>query len=174
MAEIAPFLARLEFEPNAKSYAARPVDGPFEKTFTRFRGPYVDEVQFQVSDCPPPMFDVNFWTDQTERMLHPDPRKLTPWQRVEQRWHCRLLTAPPRKAPWHRFKSYPIPPPFFGQAKSLPETMDLLKLRLAELDHHLKVGAPTRCMALVGDVVVKRGDPSNARPIPPPPLAEQL
>jgi hypothetical protein len=172
-AEIAPFLARLGFEPNAKSHAARPVDGPFEYTFTRFRGPYVDEVQFNFEDWLPPCFGVNFWTDQTERMLHPDPRKLTPWERVWRRWHCPLLTAPPRKHPWYRFKRFPIPPPAFGKAKSLPDTMDLVKLRLAELDHHLKVGAATRCMVLAGDVVVKRGDPSNARPIPPPPLADQ-
>jgi hypothetical protein len=110
-AEIAPFLARLGFEPNAASYAARPVDGPFENTFTRFRRPSIDEVQFEVSDWPPPMFGVNFWTDQTERMLHPDPSRLTRWQRVAQRWRCRLLTAPPRKAPWYRCTPFPIEPP---------------------------------------------------------------
>ena len=47
---------------------------------------------------------------------------------------------------------------------SVEEAITKAKDRLLELDHHLKVGAPTSAMDLVSQVIIKKGDPSHARP----------
>jgi hypothetical protein len=172
-AELPPFLAVRGFKRNGKSYAARPIDGPMGNTYWRARGKYVDEIRIDWDKYQRPHFGLGFWTDQTERMLEPDRSKLSSFD-LDPMYLNFYVTVGPNPARrirrlHHLFRDDSF---WFGQRGTLEKAIALAKLRIAEIDHHLKVGAPTEHMYLVAHVVVKYGDPSNARPIPQPPDAE--
>jgi hypothetical protein len=168
-AELMPFMAELGFRKNRKSYAARPIDGPMGNTFSRERGAYVDEIQIEWASYERPEFFLFFWSDQTERMVQPDRSKLTPWKLKSKTYYaCNMPRPRTRRRWWHRVFWGPAPTPGFGVGLTVDQAMANAKQKILEIDHHLKVGAVTPSMGLVGDVVVKRGDPSNARPDPSP------
>jgi hypothetical protein len=166
--QLAPFIMALGFRKNAKSYACRPIDGPLGNTFSRARGDYVDEIQIEWATYQRPQFTLNFWSDQIDRMLDPD-RETHP-SGLPRSYHAALYPGRARWRPrwYNRVFWHAAPPRLFGERMAIEATIDIAKARVAELDHHLKVGAPTIHMDLVRDVIVKRADPSNARPIPPP------
>ncbi|MDB5460326.1 MAG: hypothetical protein JWO72_2067 [Caulobacteraceae bacterium] len=163
-AELVPLLIELGFEKNRKSFAARPIDGPFGNTYSRPRDPYVDEIRINwFGGDYGVMFGLEFWTDQIERMLEPDRTKLVLTE-LRETYYASIYPYPypERHGFWARLLE--PSPGDFADRMSLRETIDIAKARIVEIDHHLRVGAPTVHMRLVGDVVVKRGDPSNARP----------
>jgi len=172
-AELPPFLAARGFKRNGKSYAARPIDGPMGNTYSRARGKYVDEIQIEWGKYQRPHFELGFWTDQTERMLEPDLSKLFPFLRLPEyaSYYVNVCPNPVhRKRRWYEL--FRDNAHAYGQQATIETAIALAKVRIAEIDHHLQVGAPTPFMYLVAHVVVKYGEPSNARPIPPWPDAE--
>jgi hypothetical protein len=166
-AEFVPALEALGFRRTETSFAARPLDAPFPNTFARDREDYVDEVHIRWRSRLQPMFILEFWTDQTERMLNPDRRPLPPGKRYPRSHYVQMYPRPIRVRKWHGLWDGWAQPTWFGEGMTQAEAIERAKARLAELDHYLKVGAPMPCMRLVDDVLVKRGEPSNARPAPP-------
>ena len=166
-AEVVPFMRAIGFKRHGKSFAARPIDGSFGNCYWRTRGPYVDEINIQWDAYGRPRFVLNFWSDQIERMLQP---KLVPSATDREAYYVRVHAEPRRPDRWYNAIWPQGPPLWFGERMRRDEAIWLTLSRVAEIGTHLDVGAPTAYMNLARDVVVKRGDPSNARPIPPPPL----
>jgi hypothetical protein len=128
--EVRPFMVVLGFTPDKR---------PFEDRVTRKIGLYVrkrddytDELLILWRSYGRPIFMIEFWTDQEERMraAWKGPFRFHPKEAKRIFPRRRSLLRPLISEPW------------YGREKTIGDTMRVAKARLAELDTFLRTGAP--------------------------------
>jgi len=129
--EVRPFMVDLGFTPDRR---------PFEErgrskigNYVRERDGYTDELLVWWLSYGRPLFMLEFWTDQVERMREAADERF--------RFHPNEMARiyPRRISRFHIFRSEP----WYGREKTIDETMAVAKTRLAEVDSFLRTGAPT-------------------------------
>ena len=130
--ELRPLMRELGFTPDKR---------PFEERnlakiglYVRHRAEYVDELQVLWLNYGRPVFMIEFWTDQSERIRWLN--KGYPPQ-IADRMSGRIY--PRRKRRFNPFDSEP----WYGREKTIDETMQIAKARLVDVDSYLRTGEPT-------------------------------
>jgi hypothetical protein len=130
--DLRPFILQLGFEldrrpPDERSWRWR------QGAFLRRRDGRTDELSIQWEKYDAPLFILNFWTDDAERM------------QVANR-HL------PSRGPDSPARIYPIKrsvfavwggTPWFGRGMTVEQTIQVARTRLGDLDHFLRTGSPT-------------------------------
>jgi len=133
---------------------------PLGNTYSRQRGEFFDEIHFQWNAYGCPSFAIEFWTDQTERMIIPGSKP--PYVSVtEGEYYARI---PPRLPGRREPREI-----WYGQDGTLSQAMITAKKRLLDLDEYLRTGATSAPLSLVPVVVMGKDRLLELFPLPPPP-----
>jgi hypothetical protein len=134
--ELRPFMVELGFTPDKR---------PFEEhgrvkigLYVRSRDDYTDELLVLWRSYGRPLFMLEFWSDQLERMRAARERQRYPY--------------PANFHPNEMYRIYPrfrshlnifASEPWYGGEKSVQQTIAVARDRLSEMDSFLRTGAPT-------------------------------
>jgi len=131
--DLRPFMVELGFLPDKRPFEER----GREKIgmYVRSREGYTDEVLVLWLTYGRPVFMLEFWSDQLERMQAAWERH--PYPRFHPNEMRRIY---PRHRP--RFSIF-ASEPWYGREKTVEQTIAVAKERLLEMDSFLRTGAPT-------------------------------
>lgn len=161
--QLVPFMAELGFKLNRKPLAH---DAKSQaNTYSRRRGEFADEIHIYWWSSNRPWFAIEFWTDQTERMIIPGvkPPYVSFSQGVD---YARIR---PRLA-----RAWEIEDIWYGQGGTLSQTMIIAKKRLLDLDEYLRTGVTSAPLGLVPTVIMGKDRPLELFPPAPPPTPPTL
>jgi hypothetical protein len=164
-ADLVPFMAQLGFARIKRGMALPPEEYNWSNTYNRKRDEYFDELHIEWRSLGRPLFMLEFWTSQTEKMLKPEPVQGLSDLSYQQ-YYARFL---PGKRGWQRCRGWPFFfhefEPWYGDHMSVEDTIKTAKLRIADLDSYLRTGEPFKFIDLVDGVAVKgsSADPSSER-----------
>jgi hypothetical protein len=148
--QLVPFIAELGFKENRKALAIGAKLPQFDNTFSRQRGEFFDEIHFRWDLYGGRTFAIEFWTDQTERMIIPGAKP--PFvSKARGEFYAKIC---PRLA--HDWEAEDI---WYGQGETLSQTMITAKNRLLDLDEYLRTGATTAPLSLVPMVCMGKDRP---------------
>lgn len=165
--ELAAFIAELGFKKNRKPLASDGSEQPWGNTYSRQRGEFSDEIHFEWYKYSGPRFAIEFWTDQTERMIVPGAKP--PYVRVGSCFYYASI-RPRLNRPWE----WMMGPVWYGQGQSLSQAMTTAKKRLLDLDEYLRTGVTSAPLDLLTIVAMGKDRPLELFPPEPPTLFQRF
>ncbi len=164
--ELAAFIAELGFKKNRKPLAGDGSAPSWGNTYSRQRGEFFDEIHFEWEAYGHPRFAIEFWTDQTERMIVPGATP--PYVSVtEGEYYARI--HPRLNRPWEW-----MGPVWYGQGQSQRQAMITAKKRLLDLDEYLRTGVTSAPLELISTVTMGKVRPLELYPPAPEPKPPTL
>ncbi len=164
--ELAAFIAELGFKKNRKPLASDGSEQPWGNTYSRQRGEFFDEIHFKWDHYGGPRFAIEFWTDQTERMIVPGAKP--PYVYLGSCFYYASI-RPRRNRPWEWIGQVQ-----YGQGQSLRQAMATAKKRLLDLDEYLRTGVTSAPLKLLTIVTMGKDRPLELFPPEPPTFLERF
>lgn len=158
-AQLVPFIADLGFMETSKTRAWGRSLPALSKTYSRQRGEFFDEIHFQWDMYGGCTFAIEFWTDQTERMIIPGAKPP---------FVSKTRGAPYAKIRPRLARDWEVEDIGHGQGETLSQTMIIAKKRLLDLDEYLRTGVTSAPLSLVPRVFVGQDRPLELFPPAPP------
>ncbi len=158
--QLVPFIAGLGFMETPKTRAWGGSLPSLSNTYSRQRDEFFDEIHFQWDMYGGRTFAIEFWTDQTERMIVPGAKP--PF--VSKARGVPYAKIRPRLA-----RDWEVDDIGYGQGETLSQTMFTAKKRLLDLDEYLRTGVTSAPLSLVPMVIIGQHRPLELFPPAPPP-----
>jgi hypothetical protein len=133
--ELRPFMVELGFTPDKRPFEER--DRVKIGLYVRSRDGYTDELNVLWRNYGRPLFMLEFWSSQVQRMQAAWERERYPYPATfDPNYMHRIY---PRLGPRVSFFASE---PWYGREKTVEQTIAVAKERLSELDSFLRTGAP--------------------------------